>query len=52
MCTPKAINSTPNTANQNNAPDTPQVDPPEYLTWDHEGHTEGHVTHYRFVLTH
>ena len=29
-----------------------KVDPPEYLTWDHEGHTEVHVTHNRFVLKH
>ena len=50
--TPKATNSTPNTANQINAPGNPHMDPQENLTWNLEDPTEGHFSDTKFTLIH
>ena len=45
-----SINSTPTTSKQSNFPGTNQLDPQEYLTWNHEDLPKVHAPHSQFTL--
>ena len=51
-CVPKAINSTPTTAKQKNASNTPQVVPKEHHTWNHEDPPKDVFSHPQITLLH